>query len=232
MKKEEIETPAKLSDYILEVNNQYIVSNKPAGMSSQEDKSEGKSISQLMEIYAKQQLHIVNRLDRTVSGVVLLTKKASATTNLVTQFQNKKAFKIYLALVEKTPPKKNDTITHYLTKNAKIRKAFVAKASEKNAKKAELKYELLHSFENYHLLSIQIYNGRFHQIRAQLAAIGCPIKGDVKYGARRKNKDRTIHLHAYQIRFEHPVDRQMKEYTAPIPTSDGLWNDVKKIMNK
>ena len=222
----------KLSDYIIDFNNQYIVANKPAGMPSQADQTGDTSIFKLMEIYAKHKIHIVNRLDRTVSGIVIFTKKVETTSLITNQFKEEKAYKEYLALVEKKPKKDKDTIEHYLLKNAKARKAIVVEKEAKGAKKAVLSYELIHSFDNYFLLSVRLFNGRFHQIRAQLSAIGCPIKGDVKYGARRKNKDRSIHLHAYKIAFKHPVDHKDMLYTAPIPQSDGLWKDVDQVLNK
>jgi len=222
----------KISDYILEVNNQYIIANKPAGMPSQSDQTKDTALSQLMDIYAKQKIHIVNRLDRAVSGLVVFTKKPNTTKMFISQFKEGTAFKSYLALVEQQPPKKKDKLQHYLTKNPKTRKAYVGTPNSKNSKEAILEYELLHSFDHYHLLKVRLYNGRFHQIRAQLSAIGCPIKGDVKYGARRKNKDRSIHLHAYKIEFKHPIDHSIKSYTAPLPDGDGLWKAVKSLLEE
>ncbi len=226
------ENKKKISDHIVEFNNQYMIANKPAGMPSQPDSTGDTSMYQLMEIYAKHKIHVVNRLDRPVSGLMIFTKKAETNPLITSQFKDRQAYKEYLALVEKKPPKDSDVLEHMITKNGKAKKAFIAEENDKSAKLAKLSYELIHSFDNYHLLLVRLYTGRFHQIRTQLSHIGCPIKGDVKYGARRKNKDRSIHLHAYKISFKHPIDNKQKEYIAPIPDSDGLWKDVQNIMDK
>ena len=212
----------KLGDLVLYKNNQLIAFNKPATLAVQRDKSEDKALIDLGEIYYKSKLHIIHRLDRPASGVVLFAKNKKALAALNEQFKNRTIAKTYLAVVKNLPNPSSGNLIHYLTKNNSGTKSIVM-GDEKKGKKAELKYELLKSIDNYHLLKIELITGRFHQIRAQLAAIDNPIKGDVKYGFRRGNKDRSIHLHAWKLSFEHPVSKLTETITAPLP-KDSIWD--------
>jgi len=220
----------KLSDLIVLKNNRYVIAQKPPGISSQVNLSEEKTLQNFLEIYLKHKIHVINRIDRPVSGLVLFANNKEAAATLTAMVRNRKINKYYLALVEKKPEKNSGTLSHFLGRNAKNRKAIVNVVASPRFKEATLQYKLLHSFENYHLLKIQTITGRFHQIRAQLGKIGCPIKGDVKYGARRSNKDRSIHLLAYHMAFKDPFNGAEISLFAKIPETDGLWKDVSVIM--
>jgi len=222
----------KISDLIVFKSNKYVIAQKPPGISSQVNLSEDKTLQNFLEIYLKHKIHVINRIDRPVSGLVLYANNKEAAAALTDMVRERKISKYYLALVEKKPKKNSDVLSHFLGRNAKNRKAIVNNVASPRFKEAILKYELLHSFENYHLLKVQTVTGRFHQIRAQLGAIGCPIKGDVKYGARRSNKDRSIHLLAYHMAFKDPFNNKAVSLNADIPQSDGLWKDVAEIMEK
>jgi 23S rRNA pseudouridine1911/1915/1917 synthase len=222
-------TEPKLSDAILYKSRKYLVAHKPAGINSQVNRADDKSLQDLLEIYVKHKLYIIARLDRPVAGLVLFANDSAAAAALSELIREQKVDKYYLALVEKRPPKKEDHLIHYVSRNAKSRKSLITNKPVSGYKKAELKYELLHSFDNYHLVKVQTVTGRFHQIRVQMAHIGCPIKGDVKYGARRSNGDRSIHLLSYQLEFISPFSEEKVSYTAPIPTTDGLWKAVSEL---
>ncbi len=211
-------------------NNQFIAFNKPAAIGVQPDKTDRKSLLDLAEIYTRSKLRVIHRIDQPATGVVLFAKNDKALAALNVQFQNRAITKKYLAVVGKLPTDQEGTLTHLLIKNAKLNKSFVTKDTDKkNAKKAILSYKLLGSSERYHLLEVRLETGRHHQIRAQLSEIGSPIKGDVKYGFRRGNKDRSIHLHAWKLGFEHPVSGEAVELTAELP-NDPVWNAMKEYL--
>lgn len=212
----------QIGDLILYKNNQLIAFNKPAGLPVQPDKTKDKSLLALAEIYGKSKIQLLHRIDRPASGVVLFSKTQRATQELNRQFQERIVKKTYFAVVKNKPPEESGTLVHYLKKLSKSKKSIAVEKEKTGAKRAELDYRVLASSEQYHLLEIELKTGRFHQIRAQLAAIDCPIKGDVKYGFRRSNNDRSIHLHAWKMIFQHPVTKQLEEITAPLP-EDNLW---------
>ena len=212
-----------ISDLILYKNNQLIAFNKPAGMPVQPDKTEDKSLMDLAEIYGKSKVYLLHRIDRPVAGIVLFAKTLNALHQMEEQFRNGKAVKSYLAVVGQAPPKNADTLVHYLSKNGRTNRSEAFEEAAPDRKEAKLTYKVLSSSDRYHLLQIDLLTGRHHQIRAQLAAIGCPIKGDVKYGFRRGNKDRSIHLHAWKLDFEHPVSGEKESLQAPLP-ADPLWD--------
>lgn len=222
MKKLNEDRNLEIGSKILLKNNQFLVINKPAGIAIQPDKTGNKSLIDLAEIYTKKKLFVTHRLDRPVSGVVVLAKNSECAAALNEQFQNKQVEKTYLAIVKNAPTKNKGTLQHFLIKNEKANKSFVSDKDTPNNKKAELKYEVVAKSDNYSLLQINLISGRHHQIRVQLSAIGSPIKGDVKYGARRGNKDRSIHLHAWKIMFHHPITKEQIEVAAPLP-EDKLW---------
>lgn len=212
----------KISDWVIYKNNQLIAFNKPSTLSVQPDKSEEKSLLELGEIYAKSKLQLLHRIDRPASGIVLFGKTPKATRVLNAQFQARSIVKTYLAVVKKPPSQTEGELVHYLQKNTKYNKAYCQSQPTKGAKEAILNYQIIAASDNYHLLSIDLKTGRHHQIRAQLATIGSPIKGDVKYGARRSNKDRSIHLHAWKLAFAHPVTSERITLQAPIP-EEVVW---------
>lgn len=208
---------------ILYEDSVILAANKPPGMPAQADKTGDESLLQWAEVHCMQSLHPVHRLDRPASGVLLLAKTPAAMTNLQRQFQQHVVEKDYLAVVGAPPPEPEGTLVHFLQKKAGQNRAIAAPDEHPGAERAELHYRLLGSSQRYHLLLIRLITGRHHQIRAQLAAIGCPIKGDVKYGFRRGNRDRSIHLHAWRLAFEHPGSGEWMHLEAPAPAGDPVW---------
>ena len=216
-------TNTAIGDLVIYKNNQLIALNKPAGIPVQSDKTGDKSLLQLAEIYCKSKLFLVHRIDRPASGVVIFAKNKNAVTSLTNQLKEKTIGKTYLAVVKNKPENETGTVRHFLTKNQKANKSFAKDEESPNSKLAELSYHVIGSSDNYHLLQLEMLTGRHHQIRAQLAALGSPIKGDVKYGARRSNKDRSIHLHAWKLKFKHPVSGETVNLVAELPT-DPIWD--------
>ncbi|GAB5551734.1 MAG: RNA pseudouridine synthase [Saprospiraceae bacterium] len=220
-----------ISELVIYKNNQLLALNKPAGLGVQADKTDDKALLNLAEIYTKGKVLLTHRIDRPASGVVLFAKTKGALVNLNAQFQERTIKKIYLAVVGVLPNgEEKGELVHFLRKNGKTNKSYVAEEKQSNAKKAILSYELLESIDNYHLLRVELFTGRHHQIRAQMSAAGAPIKGDVKYGFRRNNPDRSIHLHAWQLHFDHPVSLERVELTAPVP-DEPVWNAFKILKN-
>lgn len=213
----------QIGDLIIEKNNQLIAFNKPVGLPVVPDKTGDKALADLAAGYCKHPVHLVHRLDRPASGVVLFAKTENALRLLNDQFKHRMVRKTYLAVVGQHPPKKEDTLLHFLTKDGRSNKSRVSDENKSGSKQAELTYRVIGSINNYHLLEIELVTGRHHQIRAQLATIGSPIKGDVKYGFRRGNRDRSIHLHAWKLTFEHPVSGEEVTLTAP-PPQDSVWD--------
>jgi 23S rRNA pseudouridine1911/1915/1917 synthase len=215
----------QISELIIAQNHQFIVANKPSGTPIQPDKTGDKSLLELLEIYSKSKLFVVHRLDRPVSGVVVFARNKNAAANLSRQFHDKRIEKNYIAVVGKLPEPANGMLTHFLKK--KGNEVVIVPEEAEDTDLSELSYELLISTERYHFLKIELKTGRFHQIRAQLAAIGSPIKGDVKYGFRRSNTDRSIHLHAWRLGFRHPVTKEDLMFEVPFP-DEVLWNYLKE----
>ena len=194
-------TEGQIADLVLYKNNQLIALHKPAGVAIQRDKTEDKSLLDLAEIYTKHPLHLIHRLDRPASGIVLLAKNKKALAHLNRQFSERKVEKTYLAVVPRRALAEQGQLRHYLKKNARHNRSRAFDREVPGSKKSCLEYQLIGRIDRYQLLRIELLTGRHHQIRAQLAAIGLPVKGDVKYGARRRNPDRSIHLHAWRLAF-------------------------------
>lgn len=169
---------------------------------------------------------LVHRLDRPASGVIIFTKNRNILAKMNLLFQEGKIKKIYNAVVKNKPPKDEDTLVHYLIKNERQNKSFANDIEIKNSQKSVLNYKLISKTDNYYFLEIDLLTGRHHQIRCQLAKIGCAIKGDLKYGFPRSNKEGGIHLHSRKISFVHPVTKVNLEIIAPFP-EDVLWNLLK-----
>jgi 23S rRNA pseudouridine1911/1915/1917 synthase len=168
-------------------------------------------------------LGVVHRLDRPVSGVLLFARTSKALGRLNEMFRSKQVKKIYLAIVKERPPKDEATIRHFLKKNEKQNKSYVYDTEVKGSKEASLTYRLKGRSDKYYLLEIELHSGRHHQIRAQLARIGCPIKGDLKYGSQRSNEDGSISLLARKLEFIHPVRKEPVSITAHLPEGD-IWS--------
>lgn len=213
-----------IGDWVLYKNNQLIAFNKPAGLPVQGDRTGDKSLLDLAAIYTKGQVELIHRLDRPASGLILMAKNKKALAHLNQQFKERQVDKAYLAVVQNRPEADEGTLDHYVQHDKRKNQSRVVTSGTKNAKSAQLSYRYLASSDAYHLLEVRLFTGRHHQIRVQLAAIDCPIKGDVKYGARRKNPDRSIHLHAWKLGFKHPVSGQKERLTAPVPTDDPVWH--------
>lgn len=221
-----------IGDLIVYKNNQLLGFNKPPELAIQQRNKEEKALENLAEIYLKSKVYVIHRLDQPASGIVLMAKTPKAQTALSQQFHDRTIEKTYLALVKNPPPKEEGELIHYLAKNPKLNKSFVVDEQQPAAKKAVLQYRVLGKSDHYHLLLIKLITGRHHQIRAQLAAIDCPIKGDVKYGFKRKNKDRSIHLHAFTLQFDHPVTQERVLLKAPPPAEDPAWKAFKTIVDE
>ena len=212
-------------------DNHILVVNKRAGDIVQGDKTGDQPLSEVVKDYiaekynkpGKVYLGVVHRLDRPTTGIVLFSKTSKALPRLNKLFAEKKAKKTYWALVKNRPPLMEDRLVHWLKKNPKNNKSTAYIKEIPGSKKAILSYKLIKTLDNFFLLEIDLETGRHHQIRTQLASIGCPIKGDLKYGFDRSNKDASISLHARTLRFVHPVKKENITITAPLP-KDPLWN--------
>jgi len=198
--------------------------HKPAGMPSQKDKTGDKSILDLAEIYAKRKLQLLHRLDRPVSGLILLSKEKNFTQHFIKMQESGKVRKTYLAICAKGKVNKAGTWVDELSKDSRTKKAYIGKTAE--SKEVRLDYEVVQELENYLVLKIVLSSGRFHQIRAQLAHRKLFIKGDVKYGARRSNKDRSIYLHAYSISIPAAGPYEKVELKTIPQKGDTLWDLV------
>jgi 23S rRNA pseudouridine1911/1915/1917 synthase len=205
--------------------NQLLAFNKPVGLPVQT--REGASLHHFANGYAKRPLHLIHRIDQPVSGLVLFGRNAKAAAALSAQFTAGSISRKYFAIVSDKPEPGQGTLSHFLLHNKKVNKSLDVEASETDAKESNLNYRFVASSDSYHLLEIELLTGRHHQIRSQLAAAGMPVKGDVKYGARRANKDRSIHLHAFEINFLHPVSQEKIRINAPCP-DETLWNALVK----
>lgn len=219
---------------VLYEDNHLIIINKRVGDLVQGDKTKDKPLNEIVKEYIKIKykkpgnvfLGVVHRLDRPTSGIVIFAKTSKALERLNKMLREKEIKKTYLAVVQnKEIPKKN-TLIHYLRKNPKNNKAIVFSKPTENTKKAILHYKTKAELDHYNVLEVDLETGRHHQIRAQLAAIKAPIKGDLKYGAKRSNKNGGIHLHAYKIEFLHPVKKE-KMVIQSTPKTDNIWKNLK-----
>lgn len=220
---------------ILFEDNHIIAVNKRSSDLAQGDKSGDTSLDSIIKEYIARKyskpgeafLGVVHRLDRPVSGVIVYARTSKALQRLNELFRTNKVKKTYLAVVKERPPEDRATITHYLRKNEKQNKTYVYDKEVKGSKKASLTYRLAGRSDRYYLLEIELHTGRHHQIRAQLARIGCPVKGDLKYGYDRSNEDGSISLMARRLEFMHPVKKQNIVITAPLPDNN-IWSYFKE----
>lgn len=216
---------------VLFEDNHLIVINKRPGDIVQGDKTGDKPLSEVVKEYLKIKynkpgnvfLGVVHRLDRPTSGIVVFAKTSKALPRLNKLFAEGKTQKTYWAIVSAAPPQKKGKLTHWLVRNSKQNKSYAHNSEVPKSKKAILEYQLVKTLNNYFLLEIDLKTGRHHQIRSQLSAIGSVIKGDLKYGATRSNKDGSIHLHSRSLIFEHPVKKEEISLIAP-PPHDPVWS--------
>lgn len=216
---------------ILYEDNHLFIVNKRAGDLVQGDQTGDAPLSELIKDFIKKRDHkpgavylgVPHRLDRPTTGIVVFAKTSKALTRLNKMFAEKESQKTYWAIVKNKPQKKSASLIHFLVRNPKQNKSYAHDKEVKDSKKASLDYQLIKSFDRFYLLEIDLHTGRHHQIRAQLSKIGCPIKGDLKYGFPRSNQDNSIHLHARKLVFMHPVKKEQLTIVAPAPTHDPLW---------
>ena len=212
-------------------DNHIIVVNKTSSEIVQGDKTGDTPLSEMVKQYLKEKYNkpgnvfigVTHRLDRPVSGLVVFAKTSKALPRLNEMFRNGEVKKTYWALVKECPKETEGELVHYLVRNEKQNKSYAYDKEVKNSKKAVLHYKLIGHSQNYYLLEVDLKTGRHHQIRCQLAKMGCPIKGDLKYGFPRSNPDGSICLHARTVQFVHPVSKEMIRLTAPVPEGN-LWN--------
>ncbi len=218
---------------ILHEDNHLIVINKRVGDLVQGDKTGDKPLSEVVKEYIKDKynkpgevfLGVVHRLDRPTTGIVVFARTSKALTRLNEMFSNRETQKTYWAVVKNKPPKAEDALVHYLKRNEKNNTSKAHLKEVPDSKIASLEYKIIKELQNYFALEIQLHTGRHHQIRAQLSAIGSPIKGDLKYGFDRSNPDGGIHLHARKLSFIHPVSKENITLTAPVP-DETIWNII------
>ena len=212
-------------------DNHIIVVNKTASEIVQGDKTGDTPLSETVKQYLKEKynkpgnvfLGVTHRLDRPVSGLVVFAKTSKALSRLNDMFRNGEVKKTYWAIVKNRPQELEGELTNWLVRNEKQNKSYAYDKEVKDSKKAVLCYKTIAHSQNYHLLEVDLKTGRHHQIRCQLAKMGCPIKGDLKYGSPRSNPDGSICLHARRIAFIHPVSKESIEIEAPVPNGN-LWN--------
>ena len=220
---------------VLYEDNHIIVVNKESGEIVQGDKTGDTPLSDIVKDYIKVKyqkpgnvfLGVVHRLDRPVSGAAVFARTSKALSRLNEMFRRGEVHKTYWAIVKNKPKADAATLVSWIVRNEKQNKSYAYDHEVKDSKKAVLDYRLIASGDTYHILEIRLHTGRHHQIRCQLAAMGCPIKGDLKYGSQRSNADGSISLLSRHTEFLHPVSKQLIAVDAPLP-SDPLW---KKILN-
>ena len=227
------------SIYSYHLYNHLIIINKRPSQIVQGDKTgdipQSETVKDFLKIKYKKPgqvfIGVVHRVDRPVSGCVIFAKTGKALTRMNKLIHDRQIRKIYWAVVKNKPPEESGKLIHHLQKNEKQNKSYVVNPSATGGSKAELDYKIIGKSDNYYLLEVELHTGRHHQIRAQLAEIGCPVKGDLKYGFPRSNQDASIHLHARSIEFVHPVKSEKLVIVAPLP-NDPVWNYFSALENK
>ena len=220
---------------VLYEDNHIIVINKAAGEIVQGDKTGDESLCDTMKAYIKEKyakpgnvfIGLPHRLDRPVSGIVVFAKTSKALERLNRMFSEGAVKKIYWALTKGIPTPAEAELETWILRNERMNKSFSYPKEVKGSKRAILHYRLAAASQNYNLIEVELKTGRHHQIRCQLSSIGCPIKGDLKYGAQRSNPDGSISLHARYIEFTHPVSKELIAITAPLP-NERLWQSFEK----
>ncbi len=216
-------------------DNHLIIVYKESGEIVQGDKTGDTPLSETVKAYIKDKYHkpgavflgVVHRLDRPVSGLVIFARTSKALARLNDMFRRGDIHKTYWAITQNAPPVEQDTLTSWLRRNERQNKSYVYDKEVPNSKKAILNYQLKSRSDRYCLIEVELLTGRHHQIRAQLSHMGCPIKGDLKYGARRSNPDGSISLLSCKVEFVHPVSKKNIILNSPIP-DDKLWRELTK----
>jgi 23S rRNA pseudouridine1911/1915/1917 synthase len=218
-------------EQILFEDNHVLAVNKAAGQLVQSDTENTPGLEDEIKDFLKKRdekpgnvfLGVIHRIDRPVSGVVLFAKSSKALTRLNEMLKNREFRKIYWAITEKRPENMEDTLVHHIVRDGKTNRSRCVSKPTAESKEARLKYTVIGGSDNYTLSEVELHTGRHHQIRCQLAKIGCPIKGDLKYGAPRSNKDESLSLHARRLEFTHPVTKESVCIVAPTDRQDNLW---------
>lgn len=218
---------------VLHEDNHIIVVNKRVGDIVQGDKTGDKPLSEVVKEFIKDKynkpgevfLGVVHRLDRPTTGIVVFARTSKALSRMNELFSNRETQKTYWAIVKNKPENSEEKLVHYIKRNEKNNTSKAHTREVPDSKLASLEYKIIKELNNYFALEINLHTGRHHQIRAQLSAIGCPIKGDLKYGFDRSNPDGGIHLHARKLVFVHPVSKENIEIVAPVP-NDVVWNAI------
>lgn len=225
---------------ILYEDNHLIAINKTELDLIQGDETGDEPLSDKVKAYIKKKLNkpgnvylgVIHRLDRPVTGVVIFARTSKALSRMNKLFQEQKVKKIYWAVVKELPEKDEETLRHFLLKDSRKNKSYAFPKMRKGAKEAVLHYKLASSSSNFHLLEVDLQTGRHHQIRCQLSKIGCPIRGDLKYGFPRSNPNGGITLHAHSISFIHPVTQEEITIKAPAPRNEPLWKEFANVTSK
>lgn len=236
---EETDLEKKYGISVLYEDNHLIAVNKTTSDLVQGDKTGDKTLPDKIKAYIKEKYAkpgnvfcgVTHRLDRPTSGVVLFARTGKALSRMDEIFKQHEAKKTYWAIVKNAPQKPEDDLTHYIVRNERQNKSYAYDEPCKDAKEAILTYKTIAKSDNYSLLAVNLKTGRHHQIRCQLSKIGSPIKGDLKYGAKRSNPDGGICLHARQLEFVHPVTKQPVKIIAPVP-NDNLWKSFESTVEK
>jgi 23S rRNA pseudouridine1911/1915/1917 synthase len=218
-------------DDILYEDNHLLVVNKHAGELVQADAEGETGLEDAIKSFIRRRdqkpgdvfLGVVHRIDRPVSGVVVFAKTSKALVRLNEMLRRGEFDKTYWAIVEELPPAEEGTLVHHIVRDGKQNRSRAYDSPKKDSKEARLTYKMIAGSSNYYLLEVKLLTGRHHQIRSQLAKVGSPIKGDLKYGAKRSNPDGGISLHSRRVAFVHPVRKEPLEIVAPVPTDDNLW---------
>lgn len=222
---------------VLYEDNHLLIVNKACGEIVQVDKTGDISLEESLKQWLKAKynkpgnvfLGVTHRLDRPVTGIVIFAKTSKVLPRLNEMFQKGEIHKTYWALVKNPPEQTEGVLEHFLVRNEKQNKSYAYDMEKPDSKKAILHFKIIGKSDTYYLLEIDLKTGRHHQIRCQLAKMGCPIKGDLKYGFDRSNKDGGISLHARHIKFVHPVSKTLIEVTGPLPTHDPIWQFFEKV---
>ena len=225
---------------ILYEDNHIIIVNKASGEIVQGDKTGDEPLSETLKRLIKERdgkpgnvfMGVVHRLDRPVSGVVVFAKTSKALSRLNAMFASGDVHKTYWAVSRNVPEPPSGMLTHYISTVERTNKSYASPTPKAGAKEARLAYRLIARGERYNLIEVQLMTGRKHQIRVQLSAIGCPVRGDLKYGDKRSNPDGSISLHARRIQFVHPVSKKEIDVVAPVPQGDKLWGALEELAIK
>lgn len=221
---------------VLFEDNHLLILNKKCGEIVQGDKTGDISMKDMLTVYLKKKYNkpgnvfvgVVHRIDRPVSGAILFAKTDKALSRMNKMIHDRQIRKVYWAIVKNKPEKDAGVLKHFLWKNQEKNKSFVVDSSRKDSSFAELEYKVIEKSDNYFLLEVELHTGRHHQIRVQLAHIGCPIRGDLKYGYHRTNPDGGLSLHARHLEFPHPVKNEKIIIDAD-PPNEMLWNAFLKM---